>query len=480
MATVARGRAHHSSRDAYGLPITVSSPRALELYDAGVRELLQFGSAAPELFARAVEIEPEFALARGMVATCHLLAEEGAAARAEIASAQRDAARLTTRERRHLRALALWIEGQAASAEALMHESLAETPRDIVLLQRLFFTYFWQGRSHDMLAATEASLPHLGEDSFIRGLHAFSLEETNQYGPALEHGLAALELNPHDAWAVHAVSHIYYERGDNAAGVEFLPPALARCEGLGYFKTHLSWHLALFELAAGRDDRVWELYRRAIRAQRSTFRAELDDAISLLWRLGLFGWSAETAPLWGELAEIARARAAGQHLVFHETMLGMALAGGRDWDGAAAHLAGLHARAVRTGSVALGEVAIPLLEGLGAFARGDYAATIERLGPIQDRIVEVGGSHAQREVFHDTLLEAYLHLGLHEPAERLILARLEHRPDTARCWYRLGRVATAIDRHDDARAHLSRAQSLWQDADRDAPEPAKVGALLRA
>ena len=475
MASVTRTRPR---RDAYGLPITVSSPRALELYDLGVRELLSWGSEAMAPFEQAIALEPEFALARAMVATCHFVAEEIPQAREQIARAVVDAERLSPRERRHLAALDAWIHGRGAVAEALLREAIAEHPRDISLLQRLFFVYFWQGRSPEMLAITEAALPHYGADSFIRGLHAFSLEEMDCYGPALEHGRAALELNPRDAWAVHAVAHVYYEQGDSANGVGFLPPALARCDQLGVFRTHLSWHLALFELAAGRDARVWELYRGAIRGQRSTYRSEVDDAVGLLWRLGLFGWREEARPLWTELADVARMRAAAQHLVYHELMLGMALAGGGNWDGAARHLAGLHARAAQTGSAQLGEVGIPLLQGLHAFARGDYQAAIARIEPLRDRIVEVGGSHAQREVFGDTLLEAYLHVGAHEPAERLLLARLEHRPEAGRAWCRLGRVLQENGRAADARAYLTRALELWRDADPTAPEVADARARL--
>jgi hypothetical protein len=43
-------------------------------------------------------------------------------------------------------------------------------------------------------------------------------------------------------------------------------------------------------------------------------------------------------------------------------------------------------------------------------------------------LVRVGGSHAQRDVFEDTLLEAYLRSGRHEAAGRLFDERLGRRP----------------------------------------------------
>jgi hypothetical protein len=43
-------------------------------------------------------------------------------------------------------------------------------------------------------------------------------------------------------------------------------------------------------------------------------------------------------------------------------------------------------------------------------------------------VVRVGGSNAQREVFEDTLLQAYLRAGHHTQAESLLRQRLARRP----------------------------------------------------
>jgi hypothetical protein len=49
---------------------------------------------------------------------------------------------------------------------------------------------------------------------------------------------------------------------------------------------------------------------------------------------------------------------------------------------------------------------------------------------LADQIVRIGGSNAQREVFEDTLLEAYLHAGRYAQAEALLCLRLGRRPRT--------------------------------------------------
>jgi hypothetical protein len=49
------------------------------------------------------------------------------------------------------------------------------------------------------------------------------------------------------------------------------------------------------------------------------------------------------------------------------------------------------------------EVILPLARGLEAFGQGAYDEAIRWLEPLDGQLVRVGGSHAQWEVFEDTL-----------------------------------------------------------------------------
>ena len=77
---------------------------------------------------------------------------------------------------------------------------------------------------------------------------------------------------------------------------------------------------------------------------------------------------------------------------------------------------------------------MPLLEGLHAFARGEHAEAVARIAPVESRIVEVGGSHAQREVFHDILLVAALRAKDAERSQALLTRRLAKRPNPGHYW----------------------------------------------
>lgn len=121
-------------------------------------------------------------------------------------------------------------------------------------------------------------------------------------------------------------------------------------------------------------------------------------------------------------------------LLFHDLHVGMALAASGDWANAELQLDRLRQRGRKSRNPTLGEVVVPLMEGLHAFARGDYALSVARIEPVDARIVEVGGSHTQREVFHDTLLAAALRGQLPERAVPLLERRLAKRPNPGHFW----------------------------------------------
>ena len=425
-------------RDGYGLPVSTSSRAAVDAYDHGVRALLGFGADAIDRFQQALAADPDFALARAALAVALYLDEQIPAGRAEMERATADgraqAATLTARERRHLEALALFVGGRSNDAITMMKEILAEFPRDMVLMQRLYYIYFWQGRSADMLELTHAVLPALADDGYMMGYHAFALEENRRFDEALPLAERAVTLNPRDAWAVHAIAHVHYERGDNRRGIEALPPRIHPCDHLGYFKNHLLWHLALLHLADGDYERGARLFENVFGRIPIAIASDLQDSVALAWRLDLFGHPDPRR--WTQLAAAARHWLDMPLLLFHDLHVGMALAAGGDWASAELQLDRLRQRSKKSRNPTPGEVVVPVMEGLHAFARGDYRESVARIEPVEARIVEVGGSHAQREVFHDTLLAAALRGDLPERAVPLLERRLAKRPNPGHYWER--------------------------------------------
>ena len=270
------------------------------------------------------------------------------------------------------------------------------------------------------------------EDSFVLGLHAFSLEENRRFDEGLALAERAMALNPKDAWAVHAMAHVHYERGDNARGIEALPrasiPAIISdtsritCSGTS---PSCTWPRGA---TSG-----WSASSRACSA---TSRSPPDPTFRMPCRSRGSSTSSaiRTRARWQHLGAAARGWLDLPLLLFHDAHVAMALAAAGDWPSAELQLDRLRQRGKKTRNATLPEVLVPLIEGLHAFARGEYRAAVERLEPIDARIVEVGGSHAQRELFHDTLLAAALRAELYDRARPLLDRRLGKRPNPGHYW----------------------------------------------
>jgi len=278
-----------------------------------------------------------------------------------------------------------------------------------------------------------------------------------RFAEARRAALRSLDRFPLGAFTSHALAHVHYELGEYAEGAGFMPGWLARYGRDGGLHLHLSWHLALFHLAQGEYAEVLRLYDAEIRPAVQPDWFALFDPVSLVWRMQAFCGAAPQG-LWPELGRIAAQRAAPPGMIFADLHHGMALAATGELGALDRLLESFQARAARGHAAA--EVALPLMHGLLAFAQGDYAGAADRIEPIEERIYLVGGSKAQREVFHDTLLEALLRAGRFEAAERRLRERLDRRP-APRDFYRMARVQVGLGVADEARTAIDRTLAAW-------------------
>src|SRR5438093_4812370 len=329
--------------DAYGLPVSTADPEGLALYDRAVRALQAWQADALALFRAAIERDPGLALAHAGAAVCLFLEERFPETKAATEAARAAVVGQTERERSHVAALTAWTSGQVPQAERLMREHLARWPRDAMVFQRLYYVYFWLGRFPDLLTLTDALRGHYPGSSFVLGLHAFALEEAGRLPEAIRTAETALQLEPNDAWSVHALAHALYESESFDAGVTKLPVAIHPCRGLNWFRNHLLWHLALLHFARGEYARAAKIGRAAFEREPSSIAGNLHDSISLLWRLALVGQP--VCARWEPFTAIARERVNRMGLLFHAAHVAMALVGGGDCTSAKTQLDAARARA---------------------------------------------------------------------------------------------------------------------------------------
>jgi tetratricopeptide (TPR) repeat protein len=103
---------------------------------------------------------------------------------------------------------------------------------------------------------------------------------------------------------------------------------------------------------------------------------------------------------------------------------------------------------------------LPVLRGLAAFGAGDYGAAADHLAPVRERLAAFGGSHAQRDVFQLTLLEALSRAGRHEEAEAVAAARTADKPQGGLNWRMRAQVAERAGKADAAAKARERAAAI--------------------
>ena len=421
------------NRDRYDLPLTTVSDSAAAFYRDGVDRILSAWYGAGEAFDRAIAQDPAFALAHIARARIHQMNMEVTEARAKAAHARQLAATASERERQHVEVMAAAIEGKPSIALAGAERHLDRYPRDALVFSLLlgaFGLYAFSGRAdHDAarLAICERNAGHYGEDWWFLTYLGWSHTEAGNAGTGRTLTERAIALRVENANAAHGLSHALFEQGDTAAGRRFLSGWLPAHERASFLHGHLSWHVALSALDAGDLDGALGIYEQHIKPPNSPYPPlnVFTDAASLLWRLSLAG-KAGLEPYWREVAAYGDRffPRAGPHFADVHYALVAAATGSVALETRLAELEALEA----DGRLAPGAAAIGLCRGIRAFAEGDNDNAIRILEPLMPAVVRIGGSHAQRELWEDTLIVACLRGGHGDKAARMISDRLRRRP----------------------------------------------------
>ena len=137
------------------------------------------------------------------------------------------------------------------------------------------------------------------------------------------------------------------------------------------------------------------------------------------------------------------------------------------------------------------DIGLPIVQGLAAFQRGDYAQTVEHLLPARFDLWKMGGSRAQRDVIdwtlaHENTLKALASAGLNDDGEGNVKApkkvldqiKQENEALVNEGLQYLNQALANRSNYDDAMSYLNR--TYRRKADVDYADPAAVKADVAA
>lgn len=426
----------------------MSQPGANEAaLNVALGEYLGWSGDPIATLSAAVEADPDFILGHTTIAALNSLSGvrgDAAQIRNALAAATARAGMATPRERLHLSAARAWAAGDIVDAATFWEAALKSNSRDLLALRLAHDTHFYLGASEklrDVPLSVLSAYDDPQERGFVLGMAAFGLEETGSYENAQRAGHAAIELNPEDSWAIHAVAHVFEMQdraGDGLAWLQGLEPFWAPAGGLA---VHQWWHTGLFLIELGRFDEVLALYDDHIRGTASSVVLDLVDAAALLWRLELLG--VDVGARWKDLAPIWTGYAEDHVLAFNDVHIGFTLAAAGDEKAVDRLEASIVRHAGDESNISASinsDLGLPLIRALRAFRAGDYARTVDLLGPIYKYFATIGGSNAQRDLFIQTLGIAAFRSKRFNVAQAIIAEREKLKSGRPLAW---ARYATA-------------------------------------
>jgi hypothetical protein len=420
------------ARDALGNEVTTTNAATLAGIDDFVTGFLAYERKAANVLA-AADADPDSALANVYAGWSWMFLEAtGAWRRAShyLQRARAVAAGANAREQLLVAQLERWIGGDVPEAEALGAGIVARWPRDLASVKLSQYFSFNRGDAAGMLRIAEAALPANRDDPHLHGMLAFGYEQMHRIPEAEAAARRALALKPKEPWAQHALAHVMLSAGRTREGAGFLEDASRTWVDLNSFMyTHNWWHKALFHISLGDAEAVFEAYDKHVWGIEPDYSQDQVGAVSLLARMEAAGL--DVGSRWQDVAEHLRSRARDtlQPFLTLQYLYGLARA---ERNEAETLMAAIEEKAATTTAfdrVVWHEVALPAARGMLAHARGDHLAAVRWLTLANPRLQEIGGSHAQRDLFGQLLLDAHRKTGNWVTARQMLEMRRTWDPD---------------------------------------------------
>ncbi|MDF0729279.1 tetratricopeptide repeat protein [Pseudomonas entomophila] len=418
------------SLDYLGNPLDTDTLDARQALDDFVSGFLGYHPRAEAILASA-DRHPGSALSNALAGILMMFSESpegpGLAERYRLRAAQ--VPQPHPRATLYLALLQAWIDDDLDQVLSASETLLAQYPRDLFAAKLNQYVEFNRGNWPALLRIGLKAVEAAPDIAPAHAMLAFAYEQCHLLEEAEASARQALALQANEPWAQHALAHVMLTQGRIEEGIAFLEGVTHHWDGLNSFMyTHNWWHLALFQLGRGDHAQVLAIYDRHVWGILPEYSQDQVGAVSLLARLELAG--VDVGARWQALLPYLRQRQGDtvQPLLSLQYLYGLARA---DAPQAERLLAALRERAHQAPTFSRAtwaEVTVPLAEALLHHARGEHERALVLFGGAMPRLNEIGGSHAQRDLFAQIELDARLRAGDWVGAQQVLELRRRYDP----------------------------------------------------
>lgn len=404
------------------VPITSEQPAAIAACNNAMLGYVQRKSNVVTELQAALASDPDCAFANAALGLM-LHGGRNAAFNAKTvachAKAEENRGNATPHEAAYIDALGAATKGNLNDYVKHLDHALTLQPTDIFGIALVQSELFWIGQLERSLEITDRVLPHWNENvpayADFLGCRAFDLEEANRFDEAEAVGRASVDLDPASVWATHAVAHVLLMQGRSKEGVEWISPQEKHWDDCNQIKFHVWWHKCLFYIETGQHDAALDTYDKSVRnLDNELLKAmpdlyiDLQNGASLLWRLEHLG--VDVGNRWEEMAEVVLPRLGDTSNPFTSAHFAMILAAVGSFDKCEELIANMEEFAgTQKHHTLAGRYAaagVPAAKAALLHRQGQHDRVVEALMPARKELWQMGGSHAQQDLFFQLLTDS--------------------------------------------------------------------------
>jgi len=411
--------------DSYGYRLSTSNPAAAAAYNDAARSFVAWRADTMKHLGVAIEADPEFVepkLLKAWILHSARTQKFKPAVQSLLSEAEPYLADASERMRVFDKSVRLANNGSLQGGVSVMETHLAKNPTDILAHRLAQFELFWSGESRWMRDIVERSAPAWSEDTLdfahFQAVRAFSNEEAGDYKTSERCGRDAVARLPDSAWGAHAVAHTLVMQGRVDEGADFMEALSGNWTAANQIGHHCWWHLCLFLLERGEHNRILNLLDTQVRNPDSNLVKAMPDATidlqnvaSLLKRLELRG--VDVGDRWDSIAVHCAERTTDHANPFSSAHDAIALSAVGRFDlveDLLGNMKGLDGSHGVVGAVTQ-TLGVPVVEAIAAHRKGDHAQVVDRLWAVRRYLHQIGGSHAQRDLFFQILVDSAVKAG---------------------------------------------------------------------